>query len=326
MEKRYQVFISSTYTDLKEERSRVIQTLMEMDCIPAGMELFPAADEEQFEFIKKVINDCDYYLLIVAARYGSTTSDGISYTEKEYDYAVERGLKVIALIHEAPDQLPVAKAETSTEKNDLLSAFRQKVMTGRMVRFWKSPDQLPGLVALSLGKTIKTHPAIGWVRGNTIAGLEILSEVNELRKQNLTLKEQLARKDSVGHARIADLAPLDTKLRITGRHQIFEDDDDSWQAWEQDTTWATVFGLLGPEILVPKKGSEVERALARLLRDEHQIYGFEVTLDHKCFQTIKIQMLAYGFISIQKPDVWQLTELGTSTVFELRAIRAGTTE
>lgn len=45
MDKRYQVFVSSTFTDLKEERKHVIQTLMEMDCIPAGMELFPAIDE-----------------------------------------------------------------------------------------------------------------------------------------------------------------------------------------------------------------------------------------------------------------------------------------
>ena len=71
MEKRYQVFVSSTFADLKEERRKVIQTLMEMDCIPSGMEIFPAADEEQWEFIKKVISDCDYYILIIGGRYGS---------------------------------------------------------------------------------------------------------------------------------------------------------------------------------------------------------------------------------------------------------------
>ena len=65
MDKRYQVFVSSTYSDLKDERSKVIQTLTEQDCIPAGMELFPAADMEQFEFIKRIIDDCDYYILIV---------------------------------------------------------------------------------------------------------------------------------------------------------------------------------------------------------------------------------------------------------------------
>ncbi len=85
MDKRYQVFVSSTFADLKNERQRVIQTLMEMDCIPSGMELFPAMDEEQLEFIKRIIDDCDYYLLIVGGRYGSTDLDGISFTEKEYE-------------------------------------------------------------------------------------------------------------------------------------------------------------------------------------------------------------------------------------------------
>jgi len=65
MDKRYQVFVSSTYADLQQERQKVIQALMEMDCIPAGMELFPAADEEQWEFIKQIIDDCDYYILII---------------------------------------------------------------------------------------------------------------------------------------------------------------------------------------------------------------------------------------------------------------------
>lgn len=46
IEKREQVFISSTFKDLVEERRAVIQTLLEADCIPAGMELFPASDDE----------------------------------------------------------------------------------------------------------------------------------------------------------------------------------------------------------------------------------------------------------------------------------------
>ena len=56
MEKRYQVFISSTYQDLQPARQEVSQALLRADCFPAGMELFPAADEEQFAFIKQVID------------------------------------------------------------------------------------------------------------------------------------------------------------------------------------------------------------------------------------------------------------------------------
>jgi hypothetical protein len=50
--KRYQVFVSSTYEDLKEERNEVLQALLELDCIPCGMEYFPATDDTQWNYIK----------------------------------------------------------------------------------------------------------------------------------------------------------------------------------------------------------------------------------------------------------------------------------
>src|SRR5438105_7666351 len=182
MDKRYQVFVSSTYADLKQERQRVIQALMEMDCIPAGMELFPASDEGPWAFIKRIIDDCDYYLIIIGGRYGSTTPEGVSYTEKEFDYASDRGLKIIALVHEDPDSIPVNKSDIDPSLRKKLQAFRQKVATNRLVKFWKSANELPGMVALSLSKTIKTYPAVGWVRGSSIANEELLIETNELRK------------------------------------------------------------------------------------------------------------------------------------------------
>src|SRR5947208_6893762 len=144
MDKRYQIFISSTYAELKEERRRVTETVIELDCIPAGMELFPAADQEQFEFIKRVIDDCDYYLLIIGGRYGSITEAGISYTEQEYDYAISRGLKVVALLHENPDQIPLGKSEKDPALRERLEQFRKKVAAGRLVRFWKTAEELPG--------------------------------------------------------------------------------------------------------------------------------------------------------------------------------------
>src|ERR1017187_3768215 len=148
MDKRYQVFVSSTYADLKQERQRVIQALMEMDCIPAGMELFPAADDEQWAFIRRIIDDCDYYLIIIGGRYGSLTPEGISYTEKEFNYALERGLKIVALLHEEPDSIPVNKSDIDPVLRQKLKAFRDKVATNRLVKFWKTADELPGMVAL----------------------------------------------------------------------------------------------------------------------------------------------------------------------------------
>jgi hypothetical protein len=42
--KRYQIFISSTFTDLKEERDEVTQAIMELGHFPYGMEAFPATN------------------------------------------------------------------------------------------------------------------------------------------------------------------------------------------------------------------------------------------------------------------------------------------
>lgn len=42
---KYQVFVSSTYVDLIEERKEITQAILEANCIPAGMELFPASNK-----------------------------------------------------------------------------------------------------------------------------------------------------------------------------------------------------------------------------------------------------------------------------------------
>jgi uncharacterized protein DUF4062 len=56
---KYQVFISSTYEDLKDERDRVIKAILEMSHIPVGMEMFNAADESQWNIIKRRIEESD---------------------------------------------------------------------------------------------------------------------------------------------------------------------------------------------------------------------------------------------------------------------------
>src|SRR3954465_1525653 len=98
LERRYQVFVSSTFVDLEEERQKVLQAILEMRAFPAGMELFPSANEEQWNFIKREIESSDYYIVIVAGKYGSVAPDGLTFTEKEYDYAVEIGKPIMGFL------------------------------------------------------------------------------------------------------------------------------------------------------------------------------------------------------------------------------------
>lgn len=125
MNKRYQVFVSSTYDDLQEERKEVMKAILELDCIPTKMELFPASNEDQWSLIKRVIDDSDYYIVIIGGRYGSTNDDGISYTEMEYRYALETQKPIIAFLHKNPEEIKSKFAEKTQEGRDKLISFRK---------------------------------------------------------------------------------------------------------------------------------------------------------------------------------------------------------
>jgi len=190
---RHQVFISSTYIDLKNERSAVVEAVLKMGNIPVGMELFVAASEAQFEYIKRVIDDSDYYVLIIGNRYGSVAADGISYTEKEFDYAVEKGIPILAFVHSNPDGFTVDKSDSSTKLKKALATFRAKVMNERMVSHfdWDSPDKLAGAVVLALLNAVKIHPRVGWKRVSAYDDMELLEQINTLRIESDKLKAEL---------------------------------------------------------------------------------------------------------------------------------------
>ncbi len=148
METRYQVFVSSTYEDLKAERQEVMHALLKLECIPAGMELFPAANEDQWSLIKKVIKECDYYIVISAGRYGSLGPEGQSYTEMEYRYAVELGKPVIGFLHKDPLQLPAARVEQTDEGRGKLKTFRE-LLQQKMCKYWETPSSARSSVGAS---------------------------------------------------------------------------------------------------------------------------------------------------------------------------------
>jgi hypothetical protein len=182
MEKRYQVFISSTFTDLREERQAVLKAVLEVGHMPAGMELFPASDASAWELIKGVIDESDYYLLIIGGRYGSLDSEGVGYTEREYDYATQKAKPVIAFLHEAPGEIPRDKTETGDGWEKMLR-FREKIEKTHARNSWRSTDELKARVIVSLVNETRRHPAIGWVRADQVPTGTTLADVIALRNR-----------------------------------------------------------------------------------------------------------------------------------------------
>lgn len=205
--KRYQIFLSSTFSDLKDERRKVMQALLEMDCIPSGMEFFPASDEETLEFIKTIIDESDYYILILGGRYGSVADDGLSYTEKEYDYAKEIGKPVLSFVRQDIEDIKVSQTDNDPDLSVKIKKFRKKVLeSGNLAKLWENSDQLAGQVISTLTHAIKRHPQSGWIRGDQQASTELLTEINELRKQNDELRLKVeTNKPPVDFENLADL-------------------------------------------------------------------------------------------------------------------------
>lgn len=324
MDKRYQVFVSSTYSDLQEERGKVIQTIMSLDCIPAGMELFPAIDTEQFEFIKKVIDDCDYYILIVGGRYGSISDDGISYTEKEYDYAKSKDIPVIAFLHEDVNKLSLDKCDIDEAKREKLIAFRNKVSKGRLVKFWNNADELNGKVAISLMKTIKIYPAVGWVRANIQSNTESLQEINDLRK-----KIEILEKEQKCVTLVNNLATLDELFSVNGdEYDTFQseygEDEYVKGQWSVSLSWRQIITLITPLFISGIIETYVNEKIGKLLyshtHSEMQTFGL---LSPECFTTIKIQLLAFGILDDKKikSGIWKLSDKGYHMMLNERSVK-----
>ena len=192
MEKKYQVFVSSTYPELIEERAAVTQCLLEIGCIPVGMEQFPTSNMSQMEYIKKMMDDCDYYILILAGKYGYLNPDGISYTEKEYDYAVEKGIPVMSFLIKDTGKLVYEKCENTDEKRKKLNAFREKVCGNKLIKYYEDCGTLQKEVAVSVQKCIRDYPARGWVRG----GSEDVPDIVDQRIENY-MKEHTSSNDDI---------------------------------------------------------------------------------------------------------------------------------
>ena len=340
MDKRYQVFVSSTYEDLQGERHEVMQALLELDCIPSGMELFPAANEDQWTLIQQVIDDSDYYIVIIGGRYGSVDQDGMSFTEKEYRYALDQGKPVIGFLHRSPQELPVKKTETEDEKIRGLQAFRDLV-TKKMCQFWENPSDLGSRVSRSLINLIKKHPAVGWVRADQLPSEDVNNELLELRKQVDSLQKELAEAQTEAPKGTEDLAQGEDEFQIAFSFERRAHEYDLDRTAVEDTiqlTWNRIFYSVSPVMI--NEASEgrlrvtLSNAIEQMKRQElekkfpgEELMAFSIHPDS--FHTIIIQLRALGLItkSIKNRSVkdtstyWKLTPYGETVMTQLRAIR-----
>lgn len=351
MEKRAQVFVSSTYVDLIEERQAVTKTLLELDCFPAGMELFPAGDEDKWDLIKGVIDDSDYYVLILSGKYGSIDEQtDISYTEMEYEYAVEQKKPVLAFIRKDLTSLPFQASEADPDRRAKLEAFHDKVKAKRNVRFFETKDDLSAALATSLIPTIRKYPSIGWVRGDQAMTPEIREELATLRASvsaQLSSEENPLFDDLEDGDDVYEYAAWVTVRVSPPENPGGGEGEGEIQRLEglvhPAPTWNRVFTALSPTLLHETSDQELLQVLEQFLQDyiiesrvdfedeqgtityvERDIRNVNDCLDDAIVQFLALRLIERGDKKRGITDparYWKLTQRGEDRMMQLRARR-----
>ncbi len=318
MNRRYQVFVSSTYLDLKDERREVMQTLLEMECIPAGMELFPAADDDAWELIKSVINQSDYYLVVVGGKYGSIDNTGISYTEKEYDYALSQGIPVAAFLHESPSKISVEHSELNHDAREKLERFRGKLKENHHCKYWQSSDDLGGKVAKSMNLFFRSKPRIGWIKADSLPQ-EVVERIQAYKDRIEELEIEIERMTVEAPEGIEDLESGSDEFSFSLNIRVEEKEE--LKAVEVRTSWDELFTSVGPSledgISEQSYRSQLAQAGKRIYqKNRSRIKISTATIGVEAFQTIKYQFMTLGLVTKYQSDDyqrsihWSLTRFG----------------
>ena len=307
MNKKLQVFISSTYIDLIEERQAAVQAVLDAGHIPAGMELFKAGNTSQLETIYKWIDNSDVYMLILGGRYGSIEEKtGKSYTQLEYEYAIDKGLPVFSVVLRddfLKRKSDILGEERTIEKSNIsqYNNFKNLVMS-KIVREVSDCKDIMLAVHTTLKDFMEEYKFVGWVLSNsTELNADLLKQINDmsnlisdLKKEKDRLRQEL---DDLNQSFESNLAFEGQLIQIEGKYQEnygrpgashFVD-----RAVSKEITWDKMFILWAPYLIQTSNYYRAKQSLERALKD---YMGHYFEMRDNLFQTIKIQYHALGLI------------------------------
>lgn len=328
MSAKFQVFVSSTYRDLQSERDLVIKAVLEMGHIPVGMEMFSAADEEQWNIIKKQIDQSDYYVVVVAHRYGSFDKSGTGYTEKEYDYAISLGIPTLGFVIEEGVSWDKDKSDTDKTALKRLKAFKEKIKT-KPVSFWKNGDDLYGRCSIALMKAFNAYPREGWVRGSKVQDAAATKEIVRLSAENAELRERLSVYEQEASEERLIAKTIEVLRANKQQLHVWKKDSKSWELAKEVTLYQ-VFETLAPELQIESSLTAIAQYVAtNVCGIQRKELRADWPTPRNAIRSILADLAALGCVipSVKKKPVsdtneyWSLDEFGGKLLSHMRRRR-----
>lgn len=336
-EKRYQVFVSSTYADLLEERALLTQVLPTLGCLPCGLELNPGDAASAWTSIKKLIDESDYYILLTGSRYGTLSPSGVSYTHMEYVYAATKQKPILVLMHEAPETRAVELQEKTPEGRRQLNDFRQLLQKGFVAR-WGDIRNLDTAVRQYLPQLIRARAMPGWVRANGVSNPELVREIEILKLRLEGIEQEREQWLSQQAASLGPLSLGQDEFEIMYRCKAYAAGNCEDVPARSSLSWDAIFMSFAPYLSQPQHEDFMAAKIAERIQESalrnvqvnrpktHAVT--DIVIAPLGFNTIKIQFRTLGLIRrMQRPDDnrtwWQLTAAGEQHLASLMTVRRG---
>jgi Domain of unknown function (DUF4062)/prokaryotic YEATS domain len=158
------VFVSSTYEDLKLHRSSVRDGIRQLGAVDISMENLGARDQRpKSECLRMVRQESDIFVGVYAHRYGFIPDgERISITESEYEAATLTGLPRYIYIVDEKHPWPPPAIDHGNEKVQL-DRFKNHLLRTHICKNFTTEDQLCASVVADLGRhlAMREAPRVG---------------------------------------------------------------------------------------------------------------------------------------------------------------------
>ena len=337
--RRYQVYISTTYSDMLQARHAITLPLLKMGMVPVGIDSDGAMANQLPAVTQKLIDESDYYMVLLGGRYGDLSPLGLSDLHREFIYAMSKRKPMLAFVHDRLESLAESAKETTREgqvrRSDFARLVEQKIPT----HTWSSEQGLANSVTAIMPELLRQYPVSGWVRADmqvaAVPSTPINTDVLTQQIRDLTAeREEL----------LATLRPPLTTLSrgsdtvaVQFSCSVYQNGDCKTAMADTTISWNQVFSCIAPLMLNPVAEPLMQKALEEFISRRaldnvkaqhpkaHAVRN--VALASHSFNQIKVQLRALGLITrtsekdARGMPLWRLTAHGDSTMTNVMAVR-----
>ena len=316
-DKRHQVFLITSGTEMLPERMTLSQTLIGMGFFSWGLEKRTPLSTA---FARRQIDESDYVILVLGSQYGELSVSGVSYLHLEYLYAKSKQKPVIVILREAPETHAQALQQNQADLIEKFQDLREQLLSeNEHVFSYRTLRDLELTLRQQMPQMLERYPTTGWVRPEGTQ--KLLDEIEKLKYQLAQLQVNqgtLAADPVMNLQRVAMHDDFEFEYRI----HAYQDGNFKELKLLRKMSWAQLLMVLGETFHTAVSEEYFSKCLNDYLNDTaigtvrqtmpraHAVARAQINI--RSLHHIKLQMRQNEWISPQSRDdrqrlLWKIT-------------------